>query len=198
LDTQQVTNVLVTIVEGQGDVEAVPVLVRRLLALRGQYWDLKPIRVKRQKVVKPEELERAIKLAVLQGCASVLVVLDADKDCPAELGPGLQARAEAVAPGLPVAVVLANQEFEAWLLGGIDGLRGRRGISAEPTPVPDPDAITSPKGRLEREMGERSYLETDDQAAFAALMDIEAAERRSRSFRKLIAELGRIIPPIGA
>jgi Domain of unknown function (DUF4276) len=195
LDAPPTSDLVVTIVEGHGDAEAVPVLVRKLLRERGLYPRTKAIRVKRQRVVKPAELEKAIELALLQpGCASILIVLDADGDCPAELGPSLQARAQAVGRGMPVGVVLANQEFESWLLGGIEGLRGLRGIGAAAALAQDPDSIASPKARLDREMGVRSYLETDDQAAFAELLNVEAAIARSRSFRKLVNELAKLMP----
>ena len=41
-------------------------------------------------------------------------------------------------------------------------------------------------------MGGRSYLETDDQAAFSERMDTDAAYARSRSFRKFDKEMRQV------
>jgi hypothetical protein len=114
------TPLIVPIVEGQGEVEAVPILLRRVLHSQTAYSvDVRrPIRVKRNQVVKPGELERAIELAALQpNCRAILILLDADDDCPAVLGPELLLRAQAARPDVPCSVVLAKSEFEAWFVG---------------------------------------------------------------------------------
>lgn len=91
---------VVRVVEGHGDVQATPVLLRRIAqeALPDRYVEIQqPIRVKRNLVVKPGELERYVDLAANKGGSDgrVLILLDADEDCPAELGPSLAARAGA-------------------------------------------------------------------------------------------------------
>ena len=57
---------IASVVEGHGEVEAVPLLLRRFAA----QWDpsvsfeaLKPVRIARSKLLKQGELERAIELA---------------------------------------------------------------------------------------------------------------------------------------
>ncbi|HEX2077141.1 MAG TPA: hypothetical protein VHG08_05515 [Longimicrobium sp.] len=118
---------LVPIVEGHAEVRSVPVLMRRLGV------DVaKPFRVKRNQVVRPGELERAVQLAVADRAAAsaVLVLLDADDDCPAELAPVLLRRCRQVTD-VPVSVVFAVRELEAWFLGGVQSLRG----SAESGPT---------------------------------------------------------------
>lgn len=61
---------VVAIVEGDGEVEAVPVLIRRI-ASEIAHFDvttvLRPIRVPRQRIVKPGELERYSRLAAHLG-----------------------------------------------------------------------------------------------------------------------------------
>ena len=85
--------VIVPVVEGQSEVRAVPVLLRRLLNERQRYDVIvaRPVRVHRTSVVKEGEIERAVVLARRrrEGCHAVMVLLDADDDCPAELGPEL-------------------------------------------------------------------------------------------------------------
>jgi predicted nuclease with TOPRIM domain len=83
--------VLVPIVEGHSEVESIPVLLRRLLSEKSRY-DIKiarPLRVGRYKVVRAGEFERAIELARRrpEGCDAILLLLDADDDCPKDLAP---------------------------------------------------------------------------------------------------------------
>jgi hypothetical protein len=84
-----------------GPKETIQVLLCRILHRHQIFEDRirvdRPIRVHRYGVPKdvPKEgqLERAIGLALLRECDAVLVLLDANSDCPAELGPALLARA---------------------------------------------------------------------------------------------------------
>jgi hypothetical protein len=76
---------IVPIVEGQSEVVSIPILLRRLLHRSGHYEleVARPFRVKRNRVVRPGELEKALVLATRSrpGAAAVVVVLDADDDC---------------------------------------------------------------------------------------------------------------------
>jgi hypothetical protein len=112
------------IVEGHGECFAVPILLRRLVDERCPGTFVRPdgpIRKKRQQLVKPGELERAVELAgrQTQPGDAILVLLDADEDCSAELGPALMARACKARSDRHVIVVLAKPEFEAWFAAGI-------------------------------------------------------------------------------
>ena len=122
------------IVEGHGDVAAVPVLLRRIQQQcdPAAYLEIaRPIRIARHKLVKPGELEKAVAFAANQVASprAILVLIDADDDCPAELGPELLARAKRVRPDVPIGIVLAKYEFEAWFLASLESLGGRRGLS---------------------------------------------------------------------
>ena len=124
------------IVEGYGEVKAVPVLIRNVthkLFPELQVSIPTPIRTARSKVVKEGELEQRIELAAQKvgGRGGILVVLDSDDDCPAELGPVLLDRAFQTRSDLPIAVVLAKCEFEAWFLAAAESLRGKRGLRNE-------------------------------------------------------------------
>jgi hypothetical protein len=85
-------SLILPIVEGHSEVGSLPVLLRRILNQRHIYEDRiavgRPIRVQRYSVVKEGKLERAVELAVLKGCDAILVVLDANSDCPAEFSTG--------------------------------------------------------------------------------------------------------------
>lgn len=108
-------------VEGQGEETAVPVLLRRLRD-EAQVWGLevgRPHRRRRTQLVRRDSLQVAVRVAVLrQDCAGILVLFDADDDCPKDLGPILEGWARETAGGRPCAVVMANREYEAWFLAG--------------------------------------------------------------------------------
>lgn len=177
------------IVEGHGEVPAFPILLRRLIDST-QVWTVnvgRPIRKPRGKLVKEAEVKKAVKLALKQpDCRAILILFDGDSDCPAELGPRVQAWAEAVASHIPCAVVIAHREYEAWFLAAIESLRGYRGVREDAEPYPDPEDPIDAKGKLETRMHTgQSYLETIDQPAFSEKFSLRDAYRKSRSFRKL-------------
>ena len=191
------------IVEGQGDVVAVPLLIRRIAA--ELYPELaidtpRPIRVHRNQVVQPNELEQEVKLAAqrINGQGAIFILLDSDEDCPAELGPTLLHRALQVCPNLPIAVVLAKHEFEAWFLAAAESLRGQRGLQNGITAPNDPEAIRGAKEWLRQRMQSgRTYRERRDQPAFAALFDIEQA-RQADSFDKCYRDIVRLLGELRA
>jgi hypothetical protein len=88
--------VLVPLVEGQSEERALGVLLRRLIAAGDapETEIARPFRVPRNKVFREGELERAVAQAVRSraGATAVLIVLDADENCAAELAPTLVLR----------------------------------------------------------------------------------------------------------
>src|SRR4029450_10329381 len=76
---------IVPIVEGHGEVAAVPILIRRIAEVVSPGRSLEvlpPIRVSRQRLLKEGELERAAELAgrKAQPDGGILVLLDAERD----------------------------------------------------------------------------------------------------------------------
>lgn len=195
------TPCIVPIVEGHAEAEAVPLLLRRMLAASGPHETpiARPFRVKRTQVVRPGELERAVQhaAAARDNVGAVLVLLDADDDCPAELGPRLLARCKS-AIALPVAVVLACREFEAWFLGAKESLRKVRGIAPTAQSPESPEAVRGAKERLSANMQRRRYVPVDDQAALAAEMSLADARRRCPSLDKLFREVRRLVSAMDA
>jgi len=194
------TSVIVPIVEGQSEVESVPLLLRRLIHGQAAFTIeiRRPIRVKRQRVVKAGELERAVELAAMQpDCRVIFVLLDADDDCPALLGPDLLRRAQAARSDVPCRVVLAKAELESWFVGSIESLRGCRGISPEATSPVAPEEIRGAKGWLTRQMPIGcTYLEVDDQPAMASRFDVEQARQKCGSFDKFVRDVEAIVASI--
>ena len=186
------------IVEGHGEVAAVPLLIRRIA--EGLYPKLRidtphPIRVSRDKVIKPGELERAVTLTArnIRGQGAIFILLDSDDDCPAQLGPELLYRALQVRSDLPIAVVLAKHEFEAWFLAAAESLQGHRGLRNDLLPPRNPEGIRGAKGWLKRQLesGE-TYRETLDQPALTARFDLSQA-RQANSFDKCYRDIARLL-----
>jgi hypothetical protein len=184
---------IASVVEGEGEVRALPKLLYRL-AGQVPAIDLRvpqPMRVPRGRLLMAGGIERAVSATALrvEAAGGVLVLLDADDDCPAMLGPELLSRAKAARPDVPVSVVLANREFEAWILAGASSLAGRHGFPEQLTAPPDPESIRGAKERLRHLRDGRTYKPTVDQAPLASALDIDQARAGSPSFAKFCRDI---------
>lgn len=187
---------IATIVEGHGEVEALPILLRRIAQQVSPETVLdlpRPIRVSRNRVVQEGELERAIALAArearAEGC--ILILLDANGDCPAELASQLLERALAARRDRDIRVVLAKMEYEAWFLAAAVSL----GIGEVIEPPDDPEAVRDAKGWLSARMQAGGpYRATIHQASFSATFDLDAA-RSAPSFDKFWRDVSSLIEP---
>jgi uncharacterized protein DUF4276 len=188
---------IVPVVEGHSEVLSIGVLTRRVLH-ELDVFDVEiaqPFRVKRNHVVRRDVLERTVIQAVRTrpGATGILVILDADADCPASLSRELKTRASAITE-LLVCVVLPKIEIEAWILAGIESLRGYRGILADACAPSDPEAVRDAKGAISKLMtGSRGYVPTDDMCALFAVIDLEQVASGAPSFSKFrrdVAALG--------
>lgn len=189
------------IVEGHGEVKAVPILLRRLRDEVGAYGleiNL-PIRCRRSDFANQAGVANAVRIARSRAdCRAILVLFDGDDDCPKQMAPRVQGWAVAAAGPLPCHFVMAHREFEAWFLATAESLRGHRGIRDDAAPHPSPESVRGAKEALEAMMPPtRSYSETVDQAALCSRFDMATAYRRSRSFRSLVEVFGRIVAGVG-
>ena len=185
---------IASIVEGDGEVSALPILLRRLAA----EWEpmamvnpLPPIRVRRDKFLnKDEEFRRQLLLAAAK-CGEggwILIVLDADDDCPASLGDEILQRARQHVQHRRMSVVFAMREFEAWFIAAAHSLQGLRGFFVDPAERIEAEGPRNAKGWMREHMDGGKYSEIVDQPAFAAKINLQQAFDNSRSFRKLCKE----------
>ena len=88
-------------------------------------------------------MERAVALAAGRAGphGGILVLLDADDDCPAELASDLLRFAEHSRRDRSIRVVLAKAEYESWFLAAANSLAGHRGMDEAASPPPDSEAI---------------------------------------------------------
>lgn len=195
------TCVISCIVEGHGEVSSVPILLRRIAAAHDPMTTVRvppPLRVPADKLRRPGELERYVELAargVVAG-GGVLVLLDADDedDCPARVGPELVARCVAQRSNVPISVVLAKREFEAWFLAAAASVAGQRGLAPDLHAPDEPEEVRGAKEWLRRHMSAgTTYAPTQDQPALTALFDLGAARAGAPSFDKCFREVVRLL-----
>ena len=189
------------IVEGHGDARALPVLIRRIAAECDvqQAILIDPIlRVPASSLKKEGILEGEIENAArkLKGSGGILVLLDCDWDngCPKFDGPAWLKRAREARPDMPIALVLAQREYEAWFIAAAESLRGQRGLARDMIADSQPEDIRNAKGWLSDRMPPGCpYSPTTDQPALTALFDMAAARRNTDSFDKCYREIAGIL-----
>jgi len=186
------------IVEGHGEGDAVRILVSRIAHHCGITEPItieRPIRCPRSTLLRSGQLEKAVELAARRVApdGAVLILIDSDDDCPAELAPQLLGRARQARYDLSLSVVLAKREYEAWFLAAAESIRGCRGLANNMTSPPDPEQVRGAKEWLARHMvAGHSYSATIDQPALTFLFDLDAA-RRAPSFDKCYRDVVRLI-----
>lgn len=189
---------IASIVEGHGEVEALPALLHRLgtrLALPSALRVGPPIRVKSGSFLTDEtyfarHVELAASKAIANGGA-VLILLDCDDDCPAQLGPRLLERARSVRGDARFLVSLAHREFETWFIAAVESLRGPFGMPADLTRPAHFESIRNAKGWLGGHMP-NGYDPIRDQHKMARAMDIDQA-LAATSLRRLAERLPLIL-----
>ena len=187
------------IVEGHGDDNAVPVVVQRVARTEVPATLVIAetlVRRDRGLLVQRDRLVMDIEFVArrLVGQGGILIVLDADDDCPARLGPQMQDWAQNSRPDLPIAVVLAAREFESWFLASAESLRGHSDLPDSLENHPRPEGVRDAKGWLSSQMPRRrSYSPSADQPALARVFDLELARARSDSFDKCYREITRLL-----
>jgi hypothetical protein len=189
---------IIPIVEGHGEFAAAPILVRRIASIvapDAPVEVLRPIRVPRNRLLRLGELERAVEFAARQAGPDgrILILIDADRDCPAQRAPAILHRAKMARGDRLIRVVMAKREYEAWLIAAAASIAGHRSLDASITAPADAESIADAKGWLSDRMAPgHSYRETLDQPALTDVFDLNAA-RVAPSFDKLWRDVGALL-----
>lgn len=183
---------LVCVVEGHGEVEAVPALCAKVRDyLSAWLWivDPSPVRQPRsclvdQSVRSPhrrasERLGRAVELALTRPADAVLILCDADDDCAATWGPSAES---VVSARVAAAAVMVVREYEAWLLASVhkESVLGGRAI----------EDIRDAKRRLG--VVRAGYKPTVHQLELTQEVDVPLLRGLSASFDKLVRSLVQV------
>jgi hypothetical protein len=193
------------IVEGQGEVNAVPSLLARVWQdLGGDYLELlPPFRQPQGTLRKEEGLRRAVNAAWARVCyrASpttrqlLLLLMDSEGVCPAERAPELLGWARQARADADVICILAHHMFETWFAACASSLAGHNGLPADLSTPEDPEGrgLGLGLGWLKKQL-RRKYQEPIDQPKFVSMMDIAMRRANSPSFAKLCKELAARLP----
>ncbi len=213
--------IIVPIVEGRGEQAAAPILLRNWLRFRryDRHVDVDPkgpvYAGGKGNLVTTHDadlgrgIEHFASLAWLRQPDAILVLLDADEDCPVTLAASLLARARTQVPSdCPIGVVVANRKYEAWFLAAFaskvfrDSLMSQRYVLKQ-NRLPqglNVEAISGCERRLEElidfgqgdSAGRRTagYKKTKHQAELTSLLPFgRFMTRRSPSFGRLLRVL---------
>ena len=141
------------------------------------------------------ELERYAESVLREGGpnARLLVLLDADGLCPAELGPNLLQRLLNRFPRNLISVSVADWEYESWFIASAESIAGHVGVAGDFEVPQDIEEIHAAKEWLERNIIGGRYKETQHQAAFSSVIDVPVARQRSQSFDRFCREVERLL-----
>lgn len=191
---------IVPIVEGDGEVTGVPVLLRRILWQIPRY-DIQVARPKnangRGNLTKQGGLEKFIRYSWKErDCGAILVLVDADKECPLSLAQDFSSRVEAIGLLFPVVIVVAKRMYETWFLASISTISGHLDLPKGLIPPPNVEDVPNPKAWIEERFpAGRAYKETQDQEAMSNLIDIPLASS-ARSFKRLLHAIHQALEAI--
>ena len=190
-----------SIVEGDGEVTAFPILLDRLIGELGCYEAVgySPFLEKRTGIVNEAKFKRAVQVVSdRSGTSAIIILFDADDDCARDLIPQMIRWAQETVSALPCAVIMARREYEAWFLAAIESLRGQRRIRDNAQYDRNPEVVRGAKGVVSRFMPpNKPYSETSDQVALSAVFDLGQAYHGTSSFRKMVKEVCRLLEELG-
>lgn len=194
------TFVIQPIVEGFGEEQSIRTLICRI---GSQYSNLHHVEVLTPMNTKGSgnlktKLETFVEYAadkIRQSgkIGGVLILLDSDSDCPAQNGPALLYRASQQCQHLriPVSVVMAHCEYEAWFLAAASSLSEVGTLPARLSNHPTPEEKRNAKEWLNEQMTDK-YSERRHQPAFTTVFDLPMARAGAPSFDKLCRDLERM------
>lgn len=183
------------IVEGHGEVQALPLLLRRVAAEAKPSVELElnpALRVKPGSFFQDENyfrkyVELAARKAKAHPGGHVLILLDCEDECPGQLGPHILKRAQDCRSDVEFIVTLAKREYETWFLAAAQSLRGVCGLPMDISPPDKPESIRDAKGWLSQKMG-ITYNEPEHQPRMTSCFDFKTAAT-VHSFHRTVSKL---------
>lgn len=181
------------VVEGDGEVGALPILVRRHLHENRSLFDIEVGKPKNSKgrgnLEAPGGVERYSRHAALPAdVCGVLVLCDSDSDKVCEFGPDIHARASGAVQGKPVIATLAVKEFENWIVASAETIQGVDPVEG----VLDFESIAA-EDIIRRWRYPRAYVKPLHQPGYAQQLDFDLVADRCPSFRRLVRCLDELI-----
>ncbi len=187
---------IVPIVEGDGDMKAVPLLLRMILQHHQWFdWSVAPPKKARGLSALKRKLGSFIRYAEKErDCSAILILLDLDDGCPRDEACDLADRVRQLRSTTPIAVAFAHREYEAWFLASLATIAGSYGLSPDLVYDGDVEGRRGVKEWLTRQMPRgQGYKETIHQVKFTSRIDLDHASCRSRSFRRLCHAVEQLV-----
>lgn len=180
------------VVEGDGEVAALPILIRRHLHENREIYDIKVARPKNSKgrgnLDAPGGVERYTQHAALPNdVCGVLVLCDSDDDMVCEFGPTMHERAASAVPTKPVIATLAVGEFENWIVASSETVGG------EALPDDTDYENLSAEAVIRGWRSPRSYVKPLHQPGYAQSLDFDLVSDRCPSFARLLRCVDELI-----
>lgn len=204
---------IVPIIEGQTEVNCIELLLQRiwseLMTFPDRLQVLPSTRGNRDALIDPAkpDLARKVEEAYVKlarqlradpiGRGLLLLLLDAEEDCPAELAPKLLVAAKKVRSDADISCVFAKRMLENWIVAGASTLAGVNGL---PDVLPARDRFEDRSGvawledQLRSRHRARKYKKTADAKKFVRALKLQECRANSPSFDKLCRELETRFP----
>ncbi len=184
---------IIPIVEGAGEREAVPLLLRRLIheVLERPELTIAQSIVTNGKGNMDRRLAKYLRYARIQKANGIIILRDADDDCPHTIASNMADQVREVTLGVPVVIVCPKPEFEAWFIGSLlcshgDAIRDYLELLSTIVVPDDVERLGDAKGWLSRHMPDgKMYKPTRHQAKLSARICVSQAAITCRSFRRL-------------
>lgn len=183
------------VLEGEGDREAVPHLLRKIAEKYG-IWDFNcaphpALNQNLPRLANEGELEKFVQYALSDDrCDSLLICVDSDNACPRDAATKIARRLAGMHLTKKVGLCLFRAEFESLFILCLDMIAESYkdcGWKLEDWNSDiDAEGIRGAKEWLSRRMKKgKAYKETRDQARFVSRLDLDRLSQRSRSFQHL-------------
>jgi len=196
--------ILQLLVEGEGDRQAAPVLLRRLLHEEHQRYDWQVAPKHTMKVWGLHKLRQNLPEFIehLRGktCHGAMILLDLEDQLPCGEAPALAEEIARLQPlPFPIVIVFACKEYEAWFLAGIASIAAHSAYFADNLTYPnDPEDKRGAKEWLDKQMPATvKYKEVLHQEQFTRFLNFAQA-RRASSFQRLERALQQLLDAVDA
>lgn len=183
------------VVEGHGEIEAVEILLGRLLGALGIWGAVRtPRRLPKDQMVADEDELKGMLNQVRYDTAISLVLFlyDADDNCARDHVPQMRQWIVEAQMNFPCCVVMIRREFEAWFLAALPSLQGQaledgESIAEDARYTLDPEAKRDAKSAVGQFiLPKRKYTETFHQWQLARHFDLGMAYQNAPTFCRLV------------
>ncbi|MFA5242351.1 MAG: DUF4276 family protein [Sulfuricella sp.] len=182
-------NRILPIVEGDGDLKAVPILLRNLLTFHGLHeTQILPPHKRGELPKVTAGFDNYFRMALKEN-AAILLVLDFDCeycDCPYQEAEKLYRRAQSIRNNWPFKIAFLVKEFESLFLAETQAAKNVLSLPPDTGFPENPRAIRDAKGWLSKALPKgSSYKPTVHQAKITAHLKFEKLRDTSSDFRHL-------------